>query len=63
MSDPRQEARVMVGALVYEVMEYLHEYPSGSELFGTKRPESIVNAVTDVAVFWVGYLAGQRLRA
>lgn len=48
------------GALAYEVVEYAHEYPSGSRLFGTKRPESISNAVTDVAVFWLGYVAGRR---
>lgn len=49
-------------ALAYEVIEYAHEYPKGSELFGTKRPESIVNAVTDVAVFWLGYVVGARIR-
>jgi hypothetical protein len=31
----------------YELLEYLHEHPSGSRVFGTKRPESAANMVAD----------------
>lgn len=48
-----------VAAVLYEVAEYAHEWPKGSVLFGSKRPESFSNIVSDLAVFGVGYAAGR----
>lgn len=46
----------------YEVVEYYHEYPRGSELFGTKRPEWDVNMVADMSVGFAGYVLARWLR-
>lgn len=46
------------GAAVYEVVEYAHEWPRGSVLFGSKRPESIPNVVSDLAVYGLAYWLG-----
>lgn len=42
-------------AVLYEGVEYLHESPRGSKLFGSKRPESGANIAVDLAAFVVGY--------
>lgn len=44
---------------VYEVVEFLHESPHGSKLFGSKRPESGVNMAADVGVAGVAYALGR----
>jgi len=46
---------------VYEVAEYAHEYPSGSVLFGSKRPEIGTNMVADLGVAMLGYSIGNWL--
>ena len=50
------------GHLVYEVLEYAHEYPNGSTLFGSKHPEWDVNMVADMAVGFSGYVLARWLR-
>jgi len=45
-----------VAALVaYEVLEWSIEHPSGSAIFGSKRPESQVNVAADIGVALLGY--------
>ena len=39
----------------YEVLEYAHEHPHGSRIFGSKRPESPANMIADVGVAAVAY--------
>jgi hypothetical protein len=48
------------GAVAYEVVEYAHEWPRGSVLFGSKRPESPLNVATDLAIFTAAYWLGSR---
>lgn len=50
------------GNFAYEVAEYAHESPSGSRIFGTKRPEWDVNMVSDLSVALGGYVIGRLLR-
>ena len=48
-------------AILYELLEQeLESRELGRELFETQGPESIPNAVTDVAVFTLGHVLGQR---
>lgn len=48
-------------AVGYEVLEQLLERKRmGQELFETSGPETVPNAVMDVAVFVAGHLAGTR---
>jgi hypothetical protein len=49
-------------AAAYEVVEYAHEWPKGSVIFGSKRPESGINVVTDLVVFAAGWWLGRKLR-
>lgn len=42
-------------ALGYEVVEYAHEHPSGSFIFGTKGPEWDVNVAADLALSATGF--------
>jgi hypothetical protein len=42
-------------ATAYEVVEFLHESPRGSWIFGSKRPEWDVNMVSDLAVAFGAY--------
>jgi hypothetical protein len=45
-----------VAALIaYEVLEWSIEHPSGSPIFGSKRPESQVNVAADIGVALLGY--------
>lgn len=46
----------------YEVGELVHESPSGSRFFGTKRPETDINMVADLSVAFAGYVIGRALR-
>jgi len=46
----------------YEVLEFAHESPSGSRLFGSKRPESAANMVMDVGVAAVAYGLARHVR-
>lgn len=34
----------------YEVVEYMHEYPKGSKIFGSKEPEWELNVAADLAL-------------
>lgn len=43
--------------LAYEVAEYAHESPRGSALFGSKRPESLVNVAVDMVALVAGWWA------
>lgn len=52
----------MAGAVAYEVVEYAHEWPKGSKLFGSKRPESAANIAVDLLVFAGGWWLGRKLR-
>jgi hypothetical protein len=45
-------------SIAYELIEHSMEFPGGSEFFGTKRPESKVNALVDVCVGALGYKLG-----
>lgn len=45
----------------YEVLEYAHEWPKGSKLFGSKRPESGANIVVDLAANTLGFVVGAYL--
>lgn len=47
-------------ASLYEVAEYAHEYPSGSLIFGSKRPESFANIATDMLLLMGGWWLGSR---
>jgi len=42
-------------AVAYEAIEWAHEYPSGSRLFGTKRPESARNIMGDLSTFALAF--------
>ncbi len=46
-------------AVVYELVEYSMETPHGSKFFGTKRPESGINMVVDVAAGAAGHWLGK----
>jgi hypothetical protein len=48
------------GAVVYEAVEYAHEWPRGSALFGSKRPESFSNVVSDLVIYGAAYWLGSR---
>jgi hypothetical protein len=50
----------LAGAAAYEVVEYAHEWPRGSVLFGSKRPESIANVASDLLVYGAAYWLGGR---
>jgi len=45
-------------AVAYEVVEYAHEWPRGSKLFGSKRPESALNVASDLAFYTAAYWLG-----
>ncbi len=47
---------------LYELLEFAHEYPNGSRIFGTKRPESGANMVADVGVAAVWYALARAVR-
>lgn len=49
-------------ATAYEVAEYAHEYPKGSAIFGSKRPESMTNIVMDMILGTLGYMIAQKRR-
>ncbi len=51
------------GHVAYEVGELIHESPSGSKIFGSKRPESDLNMVSDLSVAFAGVVAGALLRS
>ena len=51
----------LAGAVAYEVVEqFLERKEVGRELFETSGPESVPNAVVDVAVFALGHELGKR---
>lgn len=50
------------GAVLYEVVEYAHEWPNGSTIFGSKGPESPQNLFGDMVLYTGGYLAARKLR-
>jgi hypothetical protein len=47
---------------VYEVLEFCHEHPRGSPLFGSKRPESAANMLADVGVATLAYAIARHVR-
>lgn len=49
-------------AVAYEVIEYAHEWPKGSLLFGSKRPESFQNIAADLSIFTMLLFAGLEVR-
>lgn len=49
-------------AVLYELVEWTMEYPRGSRIFGTKRPESAVNVAVDFAAGAAGYALGRYAR-
>lgn len=49
-------------ATAYEVVEYMHEWPKGSILFGSKQPESPANVAVDMLAFSAGWGIGARVR-
>lgn len=46
----------------YEAIEYAHESPRGSRLFGSKRPESPANVLADVGIAGLAYGLARHLR-
>jgi hypothetical protein len=52
----------LAASLTYELVELYHESPSGSRLFGSKRPEDSSNLVADVGLGCLGYALGVQLR-
>lgn len=48
--------------VAYEVLEYAHEYPKGSVIFGSKRPESAANLVADMVLFLGGWAVANGVR-
>lgn len=48
-------------ASTYEIVEYMHEWPKGSILFGSKRPESAANVIADMALLLTGWYISSRL--
>lgn len=52
----------MLATAAYEVLEFAHEHPSGSRIFGSKRPESAANMVMDVGVAAVAYGLARHFR-
>lgn len=51
----------IVIASTYEVIEYAHEWPRGSILFGSKRPESALNIAADMLLLLGGWYVATRL--
>ena len=50
----------VAGAIAYELVEqYVERQDVGKELFDTSGPESIPNAILDLAVFAAGHELGQ----
>ncbi len=50
----------LVGAVAYEVVEqYFERVDIGKELFDTKGPEAIPNAIADLVVLAAGHQLGQ----
>lgn len=48
-------------AVLYEVLEYgLESHDVGQDIFDTRGPEALPNAVMDVAVFALGHELGRR---
>lgn len=49
-----------LGALaVYEAIEFAHEYPKGSVIFGSKMAESGENVIFDTILGVAGYMVGK----
>lgn len=46
----------------YEVLEYAHEFPRGSRLFGTKKPESLENIIMDSIAGLLGYVISRKTK-
>jgi len=60
LMDVRRD-RSVAASIGYEVVEqFVERQPWGREIFETQRPESVANAVVDVAVFALGHWLGRR---
>jgi hypothetical protein len=54
------EETSLAAAIAYEVAEqFIERQAWGKDLFRTHRPETILNAVMDVAVFSIGHWLGR----
>jgi len=53
--------QTIAGLAAFEVLEWTLEHPSGSPIFGTKRPESEVNVAADIGVALLGYALTREL--
>jgi hypothetical protein len=51
----------LVGLVGFEYLEWTLEHPSGSRIFGTKRPESQINVAADIGVALVAYSLTRQL--
>lgn len=59
MDLPRE--RCVAASVGYEVVEqFVERQRWGQALFETRRPESVANALVDVAVFALGHWLGER---
>lgn len=59
MDMPRE--RSVAASIGYEAVEqFVERQRWGQELFESQRPESLANAVVDVAVFALGHWLGER---
>lgn len=52
----------LAATAAYEVLEFVHESPRGSPIFGSKRPESPANLIADVGVAALAYGVARALR-
>jgi hypothetical protein len=50
------------GAVAYELVEYAHEWPRGSTLFGSKEPETPVNIAGDLTIYTLMYYAARSMK-
>jgi len=50
----------LTAIISYEIFEYAIEYPHGSKIFGTVRPESGVNLISDLVLGVVFYKLGNK---
>lgn len=46
-------------SVAYELIEHQMETPDGSKIFGTKRPESLINVLADLGSGVAGYKLGE----
>lgn len=52
--------QTIAALIAFELLEWTLEHPSGSKLFGTKRPESQVNVACDIGLALVLYAVARQ---